>query len=343
MPPADSHASEYVADCFKRSEYISGFSGGSGWAAISEEGAALTTDSRYLHQASQQLDKNWTLFDNGWEDWLAQKCKDGKSAAVDPTLMLPAVAEELTERIRKAGGTGLVAVTDNLIDKIWADDRPAAPTCKIFVHPDRYAGKTVKEKLAELREVILKSEASGIYVTMLDEVAWLFNLRGSDVSYNPVFYSYAFVTADKAVLYVDESKADDEAVRRHLAANDVSVKPYANFYEDASMAAEGRYLISDKAPWALRNAVGDDKAVEANPIADAKSIKNAAEMQGFRDCHIRDGAALVSYFAWLEHQIIENKATISEAEGADKLFELRSKQRLFVGNSFETISCSGPK
>ncbi|OAA80526.1 Peptidase M24, structural domain protein [Akanthomyces lecanii RCEF 1005] len=340
VPPDDSHASEYVADCFRRSAYISGFSGGSGWAAISEEGAALTTDGRYLKQAARQLDSNWTLFDDGWEDWLAEKCKDGKSAAVDPTLMSPAVAEELTEIIQKAGGSGLVAVTDNLVDKIWGNDRPPPPTCSVFIHPDKYAGKGVKAKLAELREVILKNDASGMYITMLDEVAWLFNLRGSDVRYNPVFYSYAFVATDKAVLYVDALKVD-ESVNKHLAINNASVKPYDSFYGDVGEATEGKYLITNKAPWALRAAIGGDRAVEVGAIADAKSIKNAAELQGMRACHIRDGAALTSYFAWLEHQLIVENTTITEAEAADKLLELRKKQPLFVGNSFETISCTG--
>ncbi len=342
MPPDDGHASEYVADCFKRSAYISGFSGGSGWAAISEEGAALTTDGRYLEQAARQLDGNWTLFDDGWEDWLAEKCKDGKAAAVDPTLMSPAVVEELAEIIRRAEGAGVVAVTDNLIDVIWGRNRPAIPTCNIFVHPDKHAGKSVKAKLAELRQVILKSDASGMYITMVDEVAWLFNLRGSDVRYNPVFYSYAFVAADKAVLYVDALKVD-ESVAKHLAANNVSVRPYDSFYGDVGQATEGRYLVTNKASWALRVAIGVDKATEVGAVAEAKSIKNAVELQGMRDCHVRDGAALTSYFAWLEHQLMTKKATITEAEAADKLLELRKKQPLFVGNSFETISSAGPK
>lgn len=156
--------------------------------------------------------------------------QDGKSAAVDPSLMLPDVVTELTELIQKAGGSGLVAVPENLIDEIWTD-RPEAPTSKIFVHPEKYSGKDVNMKLAELRAVISKNEASGFYATMLDDIAWLFNLRGSDISYNPVFYAYALATASTAVLYVDESKID-EAVRKHLVANEVQIRPYESFYKD---------------------------------------------------------------------------------------------------------------
>ncbi|KAJ3494288.1 hypothetical protein NLG97_g4173 [Lecanicillium saksenae] len=340
VPPGDSHSSEYVADRFKRVEFISGFSGSSAWAAISDEGAALTTDGRYLLQASQQLDANWTLFDDGWEDWVAAQCKNGKSAGVDPTLLSPAFAEELAEIVRKGGGAGLVAVTENLIDEVWGTDQPAIPTCNIFVHPEMYAGKAVKMKLAELRKVILANAAFGIHATMLDEVAWLFNLRGGDVRYNPVFYGYATIAADKAVLYVDQFKLYG-SVAEHLANNGVEVNEYAHFYEDVSNTTAGKYMVRGKAPWALRAAIGNDRWLEVGAIADANPIKNDAEIRGMRACHIRDGAALVSFFAWLEDQVITKKVAITDAEAADKLLGLRQMQDLFVGSSFETISCSG--
>lgn len=330
-----------MADCFKRSEYISGFSG-SGWAAIGQEEAALTTDGRYLNQATQQLDSNWKLFDDGWEDWLAAQCKDGKSAAVDPTVMPPAIAEELTATIRKAGGHGLVAVTENLIDAVWGLDRPVMPSGDVFIHCDKFTGKGVQGKIAEVREVIRKAAASGMYVTMLDEVAWLLNLRGNDVRYNPVFYSYVFVTADELVLYIENQKID-HSVNQYLVANGIRTKPYNTFYGDVERAPDGKYLVTAKAPWALRLAIGSEKAVEIGTIAEAKSVKTETELQGMRACHIRDGAALTSFFGWLEHQLINEKAGITEAQAADKLLQFRQQQDLFVGNSFETISCSGPK
>lgn len=343
IPSGDSHASEYVADCFRRREYISGFDGSSGWAAVSEEGAALTTDGRYLEQAAQQLDCNWQLLNSGWEDWVAEQCKGGKSAGVDPTLITPAVAKELAQTIQKVGGYGLVPIRENLIDTIWQDDRPAVPVAKIFVHPERYAGKSIKAKITELRETIMKLDASGIYVSMLDEVAWLFNLRGNDIKYSPLFYCYAFITADKAILYVNESKID-RVVSEHLTESGVNIKPYDSFFENVEQAGEGKYLITSTASWALDAALGSRKAMKVkSPIADAKSVKNEVELEGMRACHIRDGAALASYFAWLEDQLVAKHSVINEAQAADKLLELREKQGLFVGNSFATISSTGPK
>ncbi|KAJ6782899.1 hypothetical protein PWT90_04888 [Aphanocladium album] len=350
VPSGDSHASEYAAECFNRREYISGFDGSAGTAVISEEAAALSTDGRYFNQATSQLDENWRLIKFGipeeitWQDWVAEQCKDGKAAGVDPTLITPSVAKKLSETIQKAGGTGLVAITNNLVDKIWGGERPTTPTNKAFVHPEKYAGKSVKDKLVDLREEITKKKAAGMYVTALDEVAWLFNLRGNDVEFNPVFYCYASITQDEAILYVEESKAE-QSVREHLTANEVKIKPYTSFFADVEKAPEGKYLITDTASWAVKTAIGSDDKVEEvkSSITDAKSIKNEVELEGMRACHIRDGAALTSYYAWLEHELVEKKSSIDEAQAADKLMEFRKKQDLFVGESFATISCSGPK
>ncbi|KAM3434576.1 hypothetical protein NHJ13734_005919 [Beauveria thailandica] len=349
VPSGDSHASEYAADCFNRREYISGFDGSAGTAVVSEEAAALSTDGRYFNQATKQLDDNWRLIKFGipeeitWQDWAAEQCKHGKTAGVDPTLLTPAVAKKLTETIQKAGGLGLVAITENLIDRIWGNERPTTPTNKVFIHADKYAGKTVKDKLAELREEITKKKAIGLYVTALDEVAWLFNLRGNDVEYNPVFYCYASITHREAILYVDEPKVN-QSVREHLITNEVKVKPYSSFFADVEAASDGKYLITDTASWAVKTAIGSEDKVEEvkSFITDAKSVKNEVELEGMRACHIRDGAALTSYYAWLENQLIEKKASIDEAQAADMLTEFRKKQDLFVGESFATISCTGP-
>lgn len=252
------------------------------------------------------------------------------------------MVEELSELIQEMGGAGLVAVTDNLVDQVWGGERPATPGHTIFIQPEQYAGKSVRDKLSELQELISKKKVHGILVTMLDQIAWLLNLRGSDVKYNPLFYGYLSITASKAILYVDESKID-KSVGKYLSENGIYTKPYDSFYGDVNPAAGEKYIISKRASWAVRRAIGADRAVELEAIAEAKAIKNEVELNGARACHIRDGAALTSFFAWLEHQLIKKKATITEAEAADKLFALRQKQDLFVGNSFETISCTGKK
>lgn len=183
---------------------------------------------------------------------------------------------------------------------------------------------------------------------MLDEVAWLFNLRGNDIPYNPVFFSYAVITPQEATLYIDESKLTQQS-RAQLGG--VTIRPYDAIFTDIeALAASGtaspttKYLISSKASWALSQALGGpDKVDEVrSPVGDAKAIKNEAELNGMRECHIRDGAALSEFFAWLEDELTNKKARIDEVEAADKLEAIRSRHEHFVGLSFDTISSTGP-
>ncbi|KAH6604100.1 hypothetical protein Trco_007546 [Trichoderma cornu-damae] len=359
IPSEDSHSSEYIASCDARREFISGFTGSAGCAVITENSAALATDGRYFNQATQQLDGNWTLLKQGlqdvptWQEWAAEQSAGGKTVAVDSTLITGSAAKKLAEKIRKSGGSDLVPLDVNLVDLVWADDRPSRPQQRIAVLTENFAGKSVQNKLSDLYAELEKKRSPGVFISMLDEVAWLFNLRGSDIPYNPVFFSYAVITPKGAALYVDESKLDEDC-RAHLAKYDVAVKPYETFFHDAeqlhqqclaSSQNEGRgsvgsFLMSNKGSWALKRALGGDAAVEEirSPVGDAKAIKNEAEMEGMRACHIRDGAALIEYFAWLEDQLITQKAVLDEVQAADKLEELRSKHERFVGLSFPTIS-----
>ncbi|KAH6671634.1 metallopeptidase family M24 [Plectosphaerella plurivora] len=360
IPSEDAHSSEYIAACDARREYISGFTGSAGCAVVTLEKAALATDGRYFNQASKQLDENWLLLKQGlqdvptWQDWSVEQASGGKSVAVDPELLAGSAAKRLDSKIKKSGGSGLVAIKQNLVDSVWGKERPSRPMNSVTVHLDKYAGKGVSAKLAELRQELEKKNASGMVVSMLDEVAWLFNLRGSDIPYNPVFFSYALVTPESATLFVHGSKLGAETLS-HLSANGVSVKSYDAIYEAAgslrvestpraeSVQRENKMLISSKTSWALKEALGGDEAVEEvrSPVGDAKAVKNETEMAGMRACHIRDGAALIEYLAWLEHQLIDKKAALDEVEAADKLEELRSKREHYVGLSFDTISSTG--
>lgn len=247
-------------------------------------------------------------------------------------------------------------MSENLVDKIWKD-RPARPAEKVIVLDGKYAGKPYQEKLEDLRKELKKKKAAGMVVSMLDEVAWLFNLRGSDIPYNPVFFSYAAVTPNSATIYIDSAKVGSE-VREHLKGA-VEIKPYDALFSDlatiAEMAANDiqtngvakshspRLFLSNKSSWALSLGLGGEEKVEEgrSPISDAKAIKNETELEGMRQCHIRDGAALIKYFAWLEQEL-QSGSWIDEVQGADKLEEIRSKGDRFVGLSFDTISSTGP-
>lgn len=363
MPSEDSHSSEYIAACDARRAYISGFTGSAGCAVITHDKAALATDGRYFSQAEAELDGNWTLLKQGlqdvptWQEWSADEAAGGKTVAVDPTLLPVAAVSKLAEKIEKQGGKQLLPLDGNLVDAVWAKDRPAQPSQPVIVLSEDFAGKSVSAKIADLRQELEKTSSPGFVVSMLDEVAWLFNLRGSDIPHNPVFFSYAIVTPEVATLYVDDSKLD-EACLAHLKANEVEVKRYGDIFGDCQkLHAEvtskaekqstpsGNFLISNKASWALKIALGGQGSVDdiRSPIGDAKAIKNEIEIAGMRACHVRDGAALIEYFAWLEDQLIAKKAHLDEVDGADKLEEIRQKQEHFVGLSFRTISSTGPK
>ncbi|KAG5931669.1 hypothetical protein E4U59_000142 [Claviceps monticola] len=364
IPSEDSHSSEYTASCDARREFISGFTGSAGCAVVTHDSAALATDGRYFSQAARQLDCDWTLLKQGlpdvptWQEWTASQSSGGKSVAVDSSLLSGSAAKRLGDQIRKAGGSGLVPLEENLVDIVWSNDRPARPCQPVRVLSEELAGKSVTRKIEDLRQELSKKNCPGFFVSMLDEVAWLFNLRGNDIPYNPVFFSYATVTMEEAILYIDESKLTDACIS-HLRANSVRVRGYESFlcdarqlYEDVKAkrladrneAGVGSFLISNKASWALYRALGDDGSVEEirSPVGDAKAIKNETEMNGMRSCHVRDGAALVEFFAWLENQLIEKNNSVDELQAAAKLEEIRRKHERFVGLSFPTISSTGP-
>lgn len=360
VPSEDSHQSEYIAPCDARREYICGFSGSAGTAVVTLEKASLATDGRYFNQAEKQLDSNWELLKQGlqdvptWQEWAADQSEGGKTVGVDPSVITAPDARKLAESIKMKGGSELRPVKDNLIDLVWGEAQPPRPCEKVRVLDLEYSGKKFEEKLEDLRKELAKRKSLGFVVSMLDEIAWLYNLRGNDIPYNPVFFSYTVVTPKTATLYVDNSKLNCD-VRSHLG-NAVTIRPYDAIFDDIkTLSSEStqaneestppkKFLVSTKASWALNQSLGGEEKVEEarSPIGDAKAIKNEVELEGMRACHIRDGAALIEYFAWLEDQLINKDAKIDEVNGADKLEAFRSKHERFVGLSFDTISSTGP-
>lgn len=364
VPSEDNHSSEYIAASDARRQFISGFTGSAGVAVVTPESAILSTDGRYIIQATKQLDNNWTLLNSAlpdapsWQDWAAEQSAGGRNVAVDSSLIPASAAKKLIDKIQKAGGANLLPLEENLVDLVWAEERPSRPQEPIIVLPEKYSGKNVQSKLDELRQELQKKHAAGFVVSMLDEIAWLFNLRGSDIPFNPVFFSYAIVTHDRATLYVDESKLDAAAVA-HLKETNVQLKPYNAILDDARSLKEqvalskstnpqetvNRLILSNRGSWALQRALGGDGMVDEvrSPIGDAKAVKNDTELEGMRACHIRDGAALIEFFAWLEDQLVAKKVVLDEVQADDKLTEFRAKQADFVGLSFPTISSTGAK
>ncbi|KAL8901228.1 MAG: hypothetical protein Q9192_000652 [Flavoplaca navasiana] len=318
-------------------EFISGFSGSAGTAVITSDKAALATDGRYFNQASKQLDSNWHLLKQGledvptWQEWTAEQSEGQKTVGVDSAVITAPEARKLSEKIKKKGGAELLGVKANLVDLVWGNERPPRPNEKVSVLDIEFAGKKFAEKIEDLRKELDKKKSAGLIVS---------------------------VTPTTATLYVDQSKLNDNVIP-HLGEN-VRIRPYSAIFEDSKAFGESlemmapiagrppvpkkKFWISTKASWALSLGLGGEEKVEEvrSPIGDAKAIKNATELEGMRACHIRDGASLSEYFAWLEEELVVKGTKLDEVQAADKLEEIRSKKDRFVGLSFDTISSTGP-
>ncbi|KAG1939871.1 xaa-Pro aminopeptidase 1 isoform X1 [Pimephales promelas] len=356
IPSGDAHQSEYIAPCDCRREFICGFNGSAGTAIVTEQHAALWTDGRYFLQASQQMDNNWTLMKMGLketlsqEDWLISVLPENSRVGVDPWIIAADQWKNMSKALSSAGHS-LVAVQENLIDAIW-EDRPTRPSTKLIALGLKYTGLTWQDKITALRGKMAERKISWFVVTALDEIAWLFNLRGSDIEYNPVFFAYAIIGISSIRLFVDTKRLLDAEVRQHLELDgkpDLTVQcfPYESVFTElqavcATLAPKDKMWICDKASCALTQVIpkAHRAAIPYTPLCLAKAVKNPTEIQGMKMAHIKDAVALCQLFAWLEKEI--PKGTVTEISAADKAEEFRSQQKDFVGLSFPTISSVGP-
>ncbi|KAF9087825.1 hypothetical protein BGX23_007835 [Mortierella sp. AD031] len=356
IPSEDAHQSEYVAECDERRSFISGFTGSAGLAVVSLDSAALFTDGRYFLQASQQLDSNWTLMKSGlpdvptWQEYLVKNLPAGSRIGIDPLVFTATDAVKLESDLAKVGSS--LVPGPNLVDIVWGQQpdltplRPRRPARPLMTLTTATTGRSHLEKIQQLRHDLAKLGATGCVVSGLDEIAWLFNMRGSDVHCNPVFFAYAIVTQEKVSLYL-QKEAVTEEVRTHLGP-DVEIKLYETIFEDLKSQSgvlkrkKEKWLLGSRTNLAMAVALGEGNTIEArSPVVDAKAVKNETELQGIRRCHLRDAAAVINYFAWLEDQLLNRKAVLDEADGAQQLQKFRAAQQGYVGLSFDTISSSG--
>lgn len=299
---------------------------------VTHNEALLWTDGRYYLQASQQLDANWTLMKDGLPTtpsigaWLAKNFKAGDVVGVDANLLSTRSWDAMNKAIENSGCL-LKPVTPNLVDLVWGSSQPAKPDNKIIALDTKYAGKTVAKKLKEVREKMVEQNSGLLVLSALDEVAYFFNLRGSDIDYNPVFFSYALITHDELFIFVDPAKVTPE-ILKHFQDNEVTVKVKSygcifKTFKSLIEACQDKVWISVGSSEALTSMVPKNKRhQEITPICFMKAIKNEVEVQGMINSHIRDGVALVEYFSWLEKEV-KNKNKVTEITGGDKLEELR--------------------
>ncbi len=352
---ADEHQNEYVPDCWRRRHYISGFTGSAGDVVVTADEAALWTDGRYHLQAEEQLDLDaYTLFKSGLEDvpereeWLVETLDDGATVGVDPKLLSMKNAKNL-EKTLEDHDLVLKWVRPNLVDSIWAE-QPSRPTTPVELQTVAFAGETVEEKLARLREKLDAEGATAHVLTALDAIAWLLNIRGGDIDYNPLNIAYALIADDRCVLAVDPVKLSDEV--RGALRERVQFVPYDAFDETLQTAAAdgGKFWLdpTTTSQWIrdlLTNAGADKIYEERSPVTDFKARKNETEIEGLKSALVRDGVAMVRFLAWLDrtiHTAAEPEGELTEQRVAKRLEQFRAQGEHFRGLSFETISAYGP-
>ena len=344
FPSTDPHNGEYVPEHWEGRKWISGFNGSAGVAVVTMDRAALWTDSRYFIAAEQQLaGTEFQLMKERIEgtptiaEWLgvALASIDGATVGLDGYVNSAGEVELLQEELRRQGGISLRTNFDPL-QEIW-DGRPPIPTGKVTVHPMEYAGETTQSKLGRIRKELRAVGAGGMLVSALDDIAWILNMRGSDVHCNPVFVAYLLIDGDDTLLYINREKLDARA-SEYLESVGVKVDDYRNAARGlAHCRAYCLLLDPTETNYEMFRAAGCAKKIRRqSPVALMKSVKNEAEIQGFRNAMLRDGVAMVKFLKWLRPAVEAGGET--EMSVDRKLTALRSEQPLFRGISFDTIA-----
>lgn len=344
FPSTDAHQSEYVAAHWQGREWISGFNGSAGTVVVTLTSAALWTDSRYFLAAEEQLKgTEYQLMKLKIEgtptiaQWLAQELADVESPEVGIDGMVNSYhsATALISDLRKLGGISVRTNFDPL-SIVWKN-RPAIPQNPVEIQPIEYAGESVSSKITRIRKALRELHADGMLVSALDDIAWTLNLRGTDVHCNPVFVSYLLISSDEVKLFVDEEKVSAE-VRNYLQENGISLYIYNKVEEALRNYSEYNILLDgDETSYYLWKTVKCQEIVAAtSPIPAMKAVKNATEIQGYRNAMLRDGVAMVKFLMWLKPAVEAGGQT--EISIDKKLTSLRAEQPLFRDISFDTIA-----
>lgn len=334
----DPHNSEYTPLRWCQREFISGFTGSAGVVVVTMDHAGLWTDSRYWIQAARELEGSGielhrmvSVENTDWIEWIGQKMAHG-IVGIDGLCMSAALAERLAK-------VCTVVSKPDYLDAIWPD-RPLLPQGKVWIHEDSFAGRSRADKLSWLRTELAGMGCTCMLVSCLDEIAWLLNIRSSDVDYCPFVISFALVAPDCVHLFAEISKFDEtpDGTVLHNYAD------LGRFIE--GMDVQGRILadfssLNFETAKALEKTFGRENVVSMpSPVSLAKAVKNETEIEGFRKAYIQDGIVQTRFFMWLETQVTSG-CRVTESDASDKLHELRAAMPDFLDESFETISAYG--
>ncbi|PYF75498.1 aminopeptidase P family protein [Pedobacter nutrimenti] len=342
IPSADPHMSEYLPKRYKCIPFVSGFRGSAGTLVITPDFAGLWTDGRYFEQATEQLAgsgfelvKQKVQHAPEYIQWLAETLKKGATVATDEKLLSVLLGDLLKQSL---GAREINLVHKDYIDPIW-ENRPELPAEPAFLIEDQHIGQSVASKLDEVRSGIKKHLADAHLISSLDDLAWLFNVRGKDVSFNPVVLSFALISATQADLFIDEAKLSTDE-KEKLKQSGVQIQPYDQIEQALKNLPGGSALLIDpkRNCYAYTKILPADVKIikETNPSTLLKAVKNQTELENTRAAMIKDGLALTRFFKWLSENI--GKTKITELSAAARLRAFREEQEGFVGDSFTTIS-----
>ena len=344
FPSTDAHNSEYVANHWKGREWISGFDGSAGVAVVTMHGAALWTDSRYFLAAEKQLDGTefqlMKLKMPGTPtlaEWIGSQLDENSEVGVDGTVNSYSFVENLISDLRHEGGITLRLNFDPL-KSIWKD-RPSIPNNKVAIQPLEYTGEDTESKITRIKSELRKMHCDGMLVSALDDIAWILNLRGTDVHCNPVFVSYLLIEESNATLFINREKITGD-VKEYLENQKISVQGYDDVaaYLKRKYFAYNILLDPDETNSYMVAQVDNEKTkvvFAKSPVPRMKAVKSAAEIKGFHDAMLRDGVAMVKFLKWLKPAVEVGGET--EMSLDRKLTRLRAEQKLFKDISFDTI------
>lgn len=340
IPGTDPHGSEYLPNRWKEREWISGFNGSAGTAVVTLEKAAVWTDSRYFIQAEDQLkDTTFELMKMKMpetpsiNEWIISQLKAGETVGLNPQMF---AHHAFTETANEFTFNQLAVKSIDLID-LTNKNRDELPQNQLYIYDVKFAGKSAADKISEVRNEMKKANTNVYFMNSLDEIAWLFNIRGNDVNFNPLTISYAAVDTENAYLFIDEAKVTP-LTKSALAAEGVTIKSYLEIYDYLQNLNEKSHVLVDgnRINQSLYEAIPSSSTIKlaSSIVTHLKSQKNEVELDGFCQAMVKDGVALTKFFMWLEENIEQN---INEVTVADKLIELRAQQENFKGASFGTI------
>lgn len=346
IPSDDFHQSEDVAEYFRSREFVSGFTGSAGTLVITKEKSYLWTDGRYFIQAEKELEgSEIILCKSGTEgtltilEFLKNNMDKEKVLGFDGRVISYFQMQEYSSALREKN---IKIITDfDFPGEIW-ENRPSLPKEKIFVLDKTYSGEDFKDKITRVREEMKKEGADVHIITSLDDIAWLFNIRGRDIPCTPVVLSYTYITEKEVMLFIDKDKLTKET-EEYLFENDIEIKDYFDFYEFLKESKENKKILLDysRINSSVFNSIpkGIIKINKINPTQLFKAIKNKTEIKNTTEAHIKDGTAVTKFMYWLKNNI--NKEKITEIDVEKKIESFRREEKDFIEPSFDTIAAYG--